>query len=110
MSRFEMQGQFYFPNQTTQAAFASAAQSYIDSHPSIFFGYTPLNQASHDHSGGQYQLVQCRFGARTDLDSTFDALVTQATNRGAVAPSNMWVREVDDAGEWVPGGERDWIA
>lgn len=110
MSRFEMQGQFYFPTQSAQTQFATATQNYIDGHPTIFFGYTPLNQASHDHDGGQYQLVQCRFAARTDLDSTFDALVTQATNRGAVPPSNMWIREVDDFGNWVPGGERDWSA
>jgi hypothetical protein len=113
MPRFEFQGQFFFGTQAqreagvsaAQANFASAAQNYINTHPSIFFGYTPINGDRVDHSlpRQHYQLVQARFVQRTDLDALFAALKTQAQSFGAVAPSNMWLKQVADTGGVTDG-------
>jgi hypothetical protein len=96
MPRFEFQGTFYFGTTLARTQFGSAAQSYIDSHPGIFFGYTPINRSQDDHSHVTYQLVQARFSLRSDLDALFAALKTQAQTRGAIAPSSMWLAEIAD--------------
>jgi hypothetical protein len=109
--RFEFQGTFYFSTPTIQSQFASAAQSYIDTHPNIFFGYTPINRSQADHSHLVYQLVQARFTLRSDLDALFASLKSQAQTRGAIAPSTMWLADISDTNviERITSSAPGWV-
>jgi hypothetical protein len=64
-----------------------------------------MNFNSTDHSTPRqhYQHVQARFALRQDLDALFAALKTQAQARGAVAPSDMWLKVVADTGGVTDG-------
>lgn len=102
MPRYEFKGSFYFPNQTSQTAFASAVQTYMDSHASMFQVYPgeagPVNRSAVDHSGVTYQLVRGHMITRSDLDTLFAQMKSQAQTRGAIAPSTMWLKQVADQG------------
>jgi hypothetical protein len=102
MPRFEFKGSFYFATPATQTAFGAAVQNYMDAHPAMFTVYPgesgPLNAATADHSGNAYQLCRGHLTTRTDLDTLFGQMKTQAQTRGAIAPSTMWLKQVADAG------------
>jgi hypothetical protein len=53
---------------------------------------------STDAHGTTFQLVRANALTRAGLDTIFSAAKTQAINRGAVAPSFMWLKEVADGG------------
>lgn len=97
MPRYEFDGRFAFSDAPTQASFANAVQTYINNNPTVFFGYTPVNDSINYH-GTVLQHVQARFANRQNLGNLFDTLKTQAQNRGAVAGSTMWLKTVADAG------------
>jgi hypothetical protein len=102
MPRYEYKGSFYFATPTAQTTFASAVQSYMDAHPTQFRIYPgetgPTNFSTTDHSGGTYQLVRGHMITRTDLDTLFSQMKSQAQTRGAIAPSKMWLKQVADTG------------
>lgn len=102
MPRYEFDGRFVFPDQPTQASFASAVQTYINSNPTVFFGYTPINSSINYH-GTVLQHVQARFVNRSGLDALFATLKTQAQTRGATTGSTMWLKVVADAGGVTDG-------
>lgn len=104
MARYEFDGRFAFPDQPTQASFAAVVQNYIDTHPAVFFGNPPMNDSINYH-GTVLQHVQARFTNRQNLNTLFATLKTQAQNRGAIAPSSMWLKEVADGGGVVDGVE-----
>jgi hypothetical protein len=105
--RYEYKGSFYFATQPTQVAFAAAVQSYMDSHLSQFLVYPgedgPTNVSTTDHSGVRYQLVRGHLLIRSDLDTLFAQMKSQASSRGAIAPSTMWLKQVADTGGVTDG-------
>lgn len=106
MPRYEFDGRFSFPDAPTQASFASAVQTYITNNPTVFFGYTPVNDAINYH-GTLLQHVQARFANHSDLDTLFATLKTQASTRGATTGSTMWLKTVADAGGVTEGVAAD---
>lgn len=120
--RYEFQGRFLFDTQaqreagptTTQQQFSTDVAAYIAAHPTVFQGYTPINRdgVTHDSPPQHYQLVEAQLTTRQTLDALFSALIAQAQQRGAVAPSDMWLKVVDTTG--VTDGQQatapGWVA
>ena len=102
MPRYEFDGTFMFANRTVEDQFGTAVQTFINNNAADFFGYTPIN-VHVDYHGTSARHVQARFTSRANLDKIFAAAKTQAQNRGAVAPSSMWLKVVADEGGVTEG-------
>jgi hypothetical protein len=89
--RYAFKGQFYFATPQAQNQFATA---FVPPAP----GEPATVNVSTDAHGTTFQLVRANALTRAGLDTIFSAAKTQAINRGAVAPSFMWLKEVADGG------------
>jgi hypothetical protein len=102
MPRYAFKGEFYFATTNQRNQFANGVANYITANPQMFFAPAPGEPATVndtiDRRGATFQLVRANLVARQDLDTLFATMKQQAINRNAIAPSFMWLKEVQDGG------------
>lgn len=80
-----------------RAQLGADAQAFIDANPTMF-PFPPQNEDIGWHGGLTVRLIRGDIVSRQALGQIFDTMKQALINRGAIAPSSLWLKVQADQG------------